>query len=99
MKLHFMKYRKLSYVVSAILLGVTVISLLFRGLNYGIDFSGGISMEVTPIEESMTIDKMRADLAQFNPELQQIDGSAILIRVGLPKGVTDTQQNERVTEI
>ena len=99
MKLHFMKYRKLSYVISAILLGVTVISLLFRGLNYGIDFSGGISMEVTPVQESMTIDKMRADLAQFNPELQQIDGNAILIRVGLPKGVTDTQQNERVTEI
>ncbi len=99
MKLHFMKYRKLSYVISAVLLGVTVISLLFRGLNFGIDFSGGISMEVTPVEESMTIDKMRSELSEFNPELQQIDGKSILIRLGLPKGVTDAQQNERVTQI
>lgn len=99
MKLHFMKYRKLSYIISAVLLAVTVISLLFRGLNYGIDFSGGISMEVTPVEESMTIDKMRSELSEFNPELQQIDGKSILIRLGLPKGVTDAQQNERVAQI
>ena len=99
MKLHFMKYRKLSYVISAVLLVVTVVSLLVRGLNFGIDFSGGISMEVTPVVESMTIDKMRSELSEFNPELQQIDGKSILIRLGLPKGVTDAQQNERVAQI
>ena len=99
MKLHFMKYRKLSYIVSGALLLISVLSILIRGFNYGIDFSGGISMEVTPVEQSMTIDKMRAELAEFSPELQQIDGNAILIRLGLPKGVTDAQQNERVAQI
>jgi preprotein translocase SecF subunit len=73
--------------------------LAFRGLNYGIDFSGGISMEVTPIEQSYTIDKMRSDLSEFKPELQQVDGKAILIRLGLPKNSTDAQQNKRVSEI
>ena len=99
MKLHFMKYRKLSYWISGALIVLSVISLLFRGLNYGIDFSGGISMEVTPTNAEYTIDKMRNALAEFNPELQQVDGSAILLRVGLPKGSTDAQQNERVTQI
>ena len=99
MKLHFMKYRKLSYIISGALLLISVLSILIRGFNYGIDFSGGISMEVTPVVESMTIDKMRSELAEFSPELQQIDGNAILIRVGLPKGVTDAQQNERVAQI
>ena len=56
-------------------------------------------MEVTPVAETMTIDKMRSELAEFSPELQQIDGNAILIRLGLPKGVTDAQQNERVAQI
>ena len=56
-------------------------------------------MEVTPVEESMTIDKMRSDLSQFNPELQQIDGKSILIRLGLPKGATDADQNQKVSEI
>ena len=99
MKLHFMKYRKLSYWISGALVVLSILSLLLHGLNYGIDFAGGISMEVTPTNAEMTIDKMRTDLAQFSPELQEIDGGAILIRVGLPKGATDIIQNERVSEI
>lgn len=99
MKLHFMKYRKLMYWISGALLVLSIVSLFVRGFNYGIDFSGGISMEVTPVEQSMTIDKMRSELAQFNPELQQIDGKSILIRLGLPKGATDADQNLKVSEI
>lgn len=99
MKLHFMKYRKVAYLISGVLILLSVLSLLFRGLNYGIDFSGGISMEVTPIQESYTIDRMRDDLKEFNPELQQVDGKSILIRLGLPKNATDAQQNERVAQI
>ena len=99
MKLHFMKYRKLSYWISGALILGSILSLCFKGLNYGIDFAGGISMEVTSTEPDYTVDKMRHDLAAFNPELQSVDGNAILIRVGLPKGATDAQQNERVREI
>ena len=99
MKLHFMKYRKLSYWISGLLVGLSIFALVFKGLNYGIDFAGGISMEVTPVNAELTIDKMRAELAQFSPELQEIDGGAVLIRVGLPKGATDIMQNQRVSEI
>ena len=99
MKLHFMKYRKLSYWISGILVAASIISLCTRGLNYGIDFSGGISMEVTPTNPEYTIDKMRDVLSPFNPQLQVVDGDSILVRVGLPKGATDAQQNERVREI
>ena len=99
MQLHFMKYRKLSYWISAICVALSILSVVFRGFNYGIDFSGGISMEVTPVEQSYTIDKMRAALSEFSPELQQVDGKSILIRLGLPKNATDAQQNERVAQI
>ena len=99
MKLHFMKYRKLSYWISGALVILSILALLFKGLNYGIDFAGGIAMEVTPVSAEYNIDKMRSELAQFSPELQEIDGGAILVRVGLPKGATDTMQNERVSEI
>ncbi|MDO5011980.1 MAG: protein translocase subunit SecF [Pseudomonadota bacterium] len=94
-----MKYRKLSYWVSGILVALSIVSLLTHGLNYGIDFAGGISMEVKPIEANYTIDKMRSDLSAFSPELQSVDNDSILIRVGLPKGATDAQQNTRVAEI
>jgi preprotein translocase SecF subunit len=72
---------------------------VFKGFNYGIDFSGGISMEVKPTTAEYTIDKMRHDLEEFKPELQAVDGDAILLRVGLAKGATDEQQNEKVSQI
>ncbi len=99
MKLHFMKYRKLSYWISGILVAVSILSMMTRGLNYGIDFAGGISMEVTPTTPEYTIDKMRTALSEFGPELQTVDGNSILVRVGLPKGATDAEQNARVAEI
>ncbi len=100
MKLKFMKYRKLSYWVSGVLVALSVLSLLTRGLNYGIDFAGGIAMEVTPTTAEYTIDEMRHDLSAFSPELQSVDNNkSILVRVGLPKGATDEQQNQRVREI
>ncbi len=99
MKLQVMKFRKLSYVVSGVFILLSVLSLLVRGLNYGIDFSGGIAMEVKPIVQNYGIEQMRESLDEFNPELQEVDGHSILIRVGLPKGATDATQNERVAEI
>ena len=99
MKLQVMKFRKLSYVVSGGFILLSVLSLLVRGLNYGIDFSGGIAMEVKPIVQNYGIEQMRESLDEFSPELQEVDGHSILIRVGLPKGATDATQNERVAEI
>jgi len=99
MKLHFMKYRKLSYWISGICILLSVLSIIFKGFNYGIDFSGGIAMEIKPISADYTVDKMRHDLEAFKPELQSVDGGAVLLRVGLPKGSTDEQQNIRVAEI
>lgn len=99
MKLHFMKYRKLSYWISAICVVLSILSICIKGFNYGIDFSGGISMEVTPVAADYTVDKMRHDLAAFSPELQSVDNNSVLLRVGLPKGSTDEQLNARVSEI
>lgn len=99
MKLHFMKYRKLSYWISAICIALSILSIVFKGFNYGIDFSGGILMEVQPVNAEYTVDKMRHDLAAFKPELQSVDGNSVLLRVGLPKGSTDEEQNVRVAEI
>lgn len=42
----FMGRRKLAIVVSALLLTVSIGSLIARGLNFGIDFTGGVLLEV-----------------------------------------------------
>ncbi|MDR1207630.1 MAG: protein translocase subunit SecF [Rickettsiales bacterium] len=95
-----MKYRKLSYWISGILVIASVASLCFKGLNYGIDFAGGISMEVAPVSSDYTIDRMRGDLSRFSPELQEVaESKTVLVRVGLKKDSTEEHQNQAVREI
>ena len=99
MTMHFMKYRKLSYWISGALVVLSIVSLAVKGLNYGIDFAGGISMEVKPISADYTLDKMRNDLAAFKPELQADTKGNVLVRIGLEKGAGEDAQNKAVADI
>ena len=52
-RFQFMKYRKIAAMASIALFTVSVLSLTFRGLSLGLDFSGGTLVEVTyetPVE-------------------------------------------------
>ena len=52
-RFQFMKYRKIAAIASVVLFTVSVLSLTFRGLSLGLDFSGGTLVEVkyeTPVE-------------------------------------------------
>ena len=43
----FMSTRKVWYGLSAILILISVVSLLVRGLNFGVDFTGGVTVQAT----------------------------------------------------
>jgi len=52
-RFQFMKYRKIAAMASIALFTVSILSLTFRGLSLGLDFSGGTLVEVTyetPVE-------------------------------------------------
>ena len=99
MKLRFMRYRRLAYFISILLLVCSIVSLATRGLNYGIDFAGGISMDVRSERAEYGIADMRKDLARFKPELQEDNAGNVLVRIGLEKNATDERQNQTVKEI
>ena len=52
-RFQFMKYRKIAGIASIIIFVISILSLSFRGLSLGLDFSGGTLVEVsyeTPVE-------------------------------------------------
>jgi preprotein translocase subunit SecF len=47
----FMKARKFTYALSAVLMILSIASMAIKGFNYGIDFSGGILVELKSPEK------------------------------------------------
>jgi len=87
----FMATRKRWYTVSAALILGSLISLAFHGLNFGIDFTGGVVMEFA-FPKAADLEKVRADLeaAGFGDAAVQSFGTAndVLVRL-LPEGKQD----------
>jgi preprotein translocase subunit SecF len=95
-KFDFMRFRRISFPVSA-LMSILAISLyFFHGLNFGIDFKGGTLMEIRVTEGNADIAKMRATLGTLNigeAQLQQFGGpNEVLIRLAEQPGGDAAQQ-------
>ena len=81
----FMATRRVWYGLSAVLLIVSLGSLFIRGLNYGIDFTGGVSAQVS-FPHAANVDAVRAQLAASGfrePQVQSF-GSSRDIDIRLP---------------
>lgn len=63
--LNFMKWRRATLLLSVVLLLVSIASLATRGLNLGLDFTGGTLLEVQ-YEQAADLDSIRAVLERTN---------------------------------
>ena len=80
--INFMGQAKIAYILSAIMLIVSIVSIAVRGLNYGIDFVGGIQIEASN-ENTIQLDEVRQKLSFLRDlSLQSVgtDGKGILIQ-------------------
>ena len=80
----FMKSAKLTYILSSTLMLLSIICIIFKGFNFGIDFSGGILMEIKA-PTVINADEMRKTLSNLDIDdlnLQTIgeDGTEMVIR-------------------
>src|SRR5690242_7940302 len=91
-----MRFRRISFPVSAILSIVAIVLFFHPGLNLGIDFRGGTLMEIQTKTGPADLAKMRAALTGLNlgdMQLQQFGGPQdVLIRVAQQPGGEEAQQ-------
>ena len=94
--------RRVAVVFSALLLGVSIISLVTRQLNFGIDFTGGTLVEVG-YRETVELDEVRSALAatELRDAVVQYFGSAsdILIRVARTEGKNSADISNEIIQI
>ena len=62
----FNKFYKVFNLVSIFLVIISFILLLFKGLNYGVDFKGGTLIELRAKDSQITISKLRQSLMNMN---------------------------------
>jgi preprotein translocase subunit SecF len=100
----FIRYRKIAYGFSIILLVAGMVSLVVKGLNYGIDFRGG-SEVVIRFEKNIDVGQIRSvlDAASVSGTLKQygMDRSFLLSTVfqgdtGQLKSLVSNALNDRI---
>jgi preprotein translocase subunit SecF len=91
----FMATRKRWYVVSAVIILAALASLVIRGLNFGIDFTGGVELEIG-FPQDADLQKVRASLdkAGYGDAVVQSFGNAqdVLVRLLPREGQEDVNQ-------
>jgi preprotein translocase subunit SecF len=55
----FIGHRRRWYIVSAILIGASILALLVRGLDFGIEFKGGADFKAATTVTAQTVDSMK----------------------------------------
>ena len=95
----FMKYRSISALISTSIFVLSIAFLTFKGLNLGVDFTGGTIMEVS-YPEAANIEEIRKTLSSIDLTDTQVQnfGTAkdVLIRLPIKENLSIAQLSEKV---
>jgi preprotein translocase subunit SecF len=90
------KRRKIALALSVVLVVVSLLSIATRGLEFGIDFTGGILLEIG-YAEAADLESIRADLASegyANAQVQRFGAEeVVLVRLPPQEGDVDEIRN------
>ena len=91
-----MQFRKIASIVSITIFVISVLSLGFRGLSLGLDFSGGTLLEIT-YEEPVSLESIRSTLEKNGyPDSQVVNFGTnldVLIKVADQDGNSSVGEN------
>jgi preprotein translocase subunit SecF len=101
-KFDFMRFRRISFPISAVLSIIAMLLFFFNGLNFGVDFVGGTLIEIQSKSGPADLSRMRnavSALGLGEVQLQQFGAPTdVLIRIPQQPGGEGAQQ-EAVTKV
>jgi preprotein translocase SecF subunit len=65
-RIDFMRFHKPAFILSVIMVLGSFVLLFTKGLNYGIDFAGGVAMEVQSQQQTVDLGQLRGQLDALN---------------------------------
>tara|TARA_A100001388_G_scaffold76838_1_gene54874 strand:+ start:988 stop:1899 length:912 start_codon:yes stop_codon:yes gene_type:complete len=91
MNIPFVKYNNFGFFVSAFLIVIACLSLLFKGLNLGLDFTGGVALEIK-YDQKADLNKIRNSISKIENANFQVTnfGSDNKVKI---KFQEDSEQN------
>lgn len=99
-KIDFLRFRHVSTVLSASLIVISVIALTMRGLNFGLDFTGGTLLEVE-YQQPVPVKAIEAILVEagYRDVAVQTFGSETDVLVRMSEAFRDDLGNEILTRL
>ncbi|MEO5377956.1 MAG: protein translocase subunit SecF [Magnetococcus sp. DMHC-6] len=96
---NFIEWRKMAFVLSGLLIVASIISLVYQGLNFGIDFSGGTLIQLR-FKQPAPVHEIRTELAKMDlgDVVIQEFGSANEILIRLEKQEVDPQKQSKMAQ-
>ena len=95
----FLSIRKFTTIMSIVLILASTSSLMSKGLNLGIDFTGGIQIEIS-FENAPNIENVRSNLGSggYDDAIVQNSGSSqdLMVRIPPRDGITNKKVGEDV---
>ncbi|HHE9463882.1 TPA: protein translocase subunit SecF [Haemophilus influenzae 10810] len=93
----FMKVRKLGYILSALLMVISLFFIITKGFNWGLDFTGGVVFD-THFSQSANLEQIRSKLHENGIEspVVQTTGSVQDVMIRLPASNNDSTIGEHV---
>jgi preprotein translocase subunit SecF len=102
LSIDFMGKRRFAMILSAVLLAVSLGALLTKGLNFGIDFTGGTLIEVG-YPEAVELEGIRSALADGgfgSPQVQHFGSSReVLVRIAPQADTNSVELSENAMEV
>ena len=100
MQINFMRPRKIASAISIVLVLISVVSLTFKGLNAGLDFTGGTLIEIK-LSQPVNLEEIRDVLSSKIEDDFQVSyfGSEEDVLIKIPGGSENNLSDEIVSSL